>query len=83
MNAAVALAAGRLPGATVELDSIVPILADRGQLVAAVDNAILNGTMTENTKTVIREQLADVGDLVQARALAVGLALGGPEFQHR
>jgi uncharacterized protein (DUF1800 family) len=83
MNAAVALAAGRLPGAVVELDSIVPIVVDSRQLLASVDNAILNGTMTENTKRVIREQLADVNDPVRARALAVGLALGGPEFQHR
>jgi uncharacterized protein (DUF1800 family) len=83
MNAGVALAAGRLPGALVDLDSIIPVGADGGQLIAAVNNAILNGTMTENTKKVIREELADVSDPLQARALAVGLALGGPEFQHR
>jgi hypothetical protein len=39
--------------------------------------------MSENTKQVIKRQLADIGDPAQARALAVGLALGGPEFQRQ
>jgi hypothetical protein len=37
--------------------------------------------MSAHTKQVIAEQLNDVNDPVQARALAVGLALGGPDFQ--
>jgi uncharacterized protein (DUF1800 family) len=83
MNAAVALAAGKLPGVQVDLDSIIPVAADGAELVAAVNSAILNGTMTENTKKVIGEEIADLRDPTKARALAVGLALGGPEFQHR
>jgi len=83
MNTAVALAAGRLPGAAVDLDSIIPAGADAAQLVPAVDAVILGGTMTENTREVIRHQLTDISDPVQARALAVGLALGGPEFQRQ
>jgi hypothetical protein len=39
--------------------------------------------MTEHTRQVIRKELADVGDPAEARALAVGLALGGPEFQRQ
>jgi len=39
--------------------------------------------MSDNTRRVLREQLADVADPVAARALAVGLALGGPEFQRQ
>jgi uncharacterized protein (DUF1800 family) len=81
MNAAVALAAGRLPGAVATLDSIAPGTTDVEQLITAVDDRILGGTMSQNTKRVIREQLSDVKDPVQARALAVGLAIGGPEFQ--
>ena len=83
MNVAVALAAGRLPGVAVGLDSIAPATADAEQLIAAVNDGILGGTMSDNTRRVLREQLADVADPVAARALAVGLALGGPEFQRQ
>jgi uncharacterized protein (DUF1800 family) len=83
MNVAVALASGRLPGAIVNLDLAVPPTADREQLIAAVNEQILGGAMTENTRRVIREQVQDLDDPVQARALAVGLALGGPEFQRQ
>ena len=83
MNAAVAIAAGRLPGATVDLDALVPATADRDALVAAVNDRILAGTMSEHTKAVIRDQLSDVSDPQQARALAIGLALGGPDFQRQ
>jgi len=83
MNAAVAIAAGRLPGAAVNLDSLVPATADRDALVAAVNDRILAGTMSEHTKTVIRDQLSDISDPKQARALAIGLALGGPDFQRQ
>jgi uncharacterized protein (DUF1800 family) len=81
MNAAVALAAGKLPGVVVNLDSIVPATADPERLIAAADRAVLGGAMSDHTKRVIREQLADVPDPTQARALVVGLTLGGPEFQ--
>jgi len=83
MNAAVALAAGNVPGLVVHLDSIVSPTADADRLVAALDERILGGTLSPNTRTVLREQLADVGDPLQARALAVGLAIGGPEFQRQ
>jgi uncharacterized protein (DUF1800 family) len=83
MNAGMALAAGKLPGAIVNLDLTLPATSNREQLIAAVNQQILGGAMTENTKRVIREQLQDLDDPVQARALAVGLALGGPEFQRQ
>jgi uncharacterized protein (DUF1800 family) len=82
MNTAVALAAGRLPGVTMALDSIA-LVADAEQLIAAVNDKILGGMMSENTKAVIRRQIADVRDPKQATALAIGLALGGPEFQRQ
>ena len=47
------------------------------------DDWVNSGAMTANTERVIREQLQDLDDPVQARALAVGLALGGPEFQRQ
>src|SRR5438128_4442025 len=82
MNAAVALASGKLPSVTVVLDSIVSA-GDPDQLIGAVNEKILSGTMSENTKQVLRRELAGVGDPAQARALAVGLAIGGPEFQRQ
>src|SRR5437867_869619 len=83
MNAAVALAAGRLPGAVATLDSVAPDTVDVQHLIAAIDDGILGGAMSENTKRVISSQLSDVTDPVQARALAIGLAIGGPEFQRQ
>jgi uncharacterized protein (DUF1800 family) len=83
MNAAVALAAGRLPGTTADLDDVVPLTVDHSLLIAAVNNRVLGGTMSAHTKTVILKQLADITDLRQARALAVGLAIGGPDFQRQ
>jgi len=44
---------------------------------------VLGGTMSPHTRTVILAQLADVIDPRQARTMAVGLALGGPEFQRQ
>jgi uncharacterized protein (DUF1800 family) len=83
MNVAVALAANRLPGVHVDLGAVLPATTDHAALVHAVDRLILGGRMSEQTRRVIREQLADVRDPLQARALAVGLALGGPEFQRQ
>ena len=64
------------------LDSIVGV-GDADQVIAEVNEKILGGTMSENTKQVLRRQLADTSEPMQARALAVGLALGGPEFQRQ
>src|SRR5437870_2049707 len=82
MNAAVALASGKLPGVTVVLDSIVSA-GDADQLIGVVNEKILGGTMSENTKQVLRRQVAGISDPMQARALAVGLTIGGPEFQRQ
>jgi len=82
MNAAVALAAGKLQGVTVVLDSIVST-GDAEQLIGVVNEKILGGAMSENTKQVLRRQLAGINDPIQARALVVGLAIGGPEFQRQ
>jgi uncharacterized protein (DUF1800 family) len=83
MNAAVALAAGRLPGASVNLDEVVQATENYEALVDAVNARVLAGTMSPHTRSVILEQLADVKDPMQARTLAIGLALGGPEFQRQ
>src|SRR3989454_6664363 len=81
MNAAVALAGGRVPGIDANLDAVIPATTDHSQLIDMVDERILGRTMSVHTRSVILEQLADVPDPLQARALAVGLAIGGPDFQ--
>jgi hypothetical protein len=83
MTFATLLAAGRLPGVVADLDHVSPPTTDYDNLVEAVNQRCLSGRMTEHTRQVIRKQLADVTDPVEARALAVGLALGGPEFQRQ
>ena len=81
MNFAMQLAANRLPGVTVDLDRILPVMADHAALVDAVDRLVLGGKMTPQTRSVIKEQIAQLTDPGQARAFALGLAIGGPEFQ--
>ena len=81
MNAAVGLAAGRLPGVAVALDTLIPTTSDVPALVDAIDRRLLGGAMSPHTRSVIEQQLADVADPVARRNLAIGLALGGPEFQ--
>src|SRR5436309_3372687 len=61
--------------------SSVPANEDHARLIDMIDQQLLAGTMSAHAKSVILEQLTDVTDPVQARALAVGLALGGPDFQ--
>lgn len=83
MTFATLLAAGRLPGVVADLDHVSPPTTDYDDLVEAVNQRCLSGRMTGHTRQVIRKQLTDVTDPVEARALAVGLALGGPEFQRQ
>src|SRR6266487_4637982 len=59
----------------------IPMIDDHAQLVDQIDQRLMAGTMSPHTKTVILEQLTDIADPQQAKTLAVGLALGGPDFQ--
>ncbi len=83
MNFAVALAAGRLPGVTVDLDRVLPLTADHDVLVDGVNRALLAGAMSPRTRQTILREIADLADPAAARSLAIGLALGGPEFQRQ
>jgi uncharacterized protein (DUF1800 family) len=83
MNFAVQLASGRMPGLAVDLDRVVPVTDDHEALVSGVDKAVLGGAMSQQTRRTILKELADVPDPRAARALAVGLAIGGPEFQRQ
>jgi hypothetical protein len=51
--------------------------------VDLVNERLLAGSMSDRTRAVILDQLREVTDPLQARALAVGLAIGGPEFQRQ
>jgi uncharacterized protein (DUF1800 family) len=83
MNLAMQLAQDRLPGVRVNLDQLLPASDDHLALIDAVDRLVLSGRMSARTRAVIREQLAGVTSPVEARSLALGLALGGPEFQRQ
>ena len=80
MNVAVSLAAGRLRGVSVDLDVVLPTSPDADRLLDSVDRALLAGSMSARTRDVVRREIDGLSP-VQARALAVGLCLGGPEFQ--
>lgn len=81
MNLGVAIAAGRAPGLTIVLD-VLPQGDDAEALVAAVNRMILNGAGSAATLKVIRNQVSAVRG-AEARVVAVGLALGSPEFQRQ
>jgi uncharacterized protein (DUF1800 family) len=83
MNAAMALAAGRLPGVRVALEGLVPRTSDPDSLIDAVDTRLLGGLLSAHTRDVLRQQLADIRNPDTARTLVIGLALGGPEFQRQ
>jgi uncharacterized protein (DUF1800 family) len=82
-NAAMGLAAGRLPGVRYDPDSLVPVDSDPARLVATVSAAILSGAAGDATLATIRRQVSDLRDPAVARAFAIGLALGSPEFQRQ
>ncbi len=82
-NFAIQLASGHMPGVTVDLDRVAPLTEDHAQLVEAVNHAVLGGAMTDHTRGVILQELTDITDPQAARALAVGMAIGSPEFQHQ
>jgi hypothetical protein len=83
MNIAVAMATGKLPGVEIVLDAVIEKSSDHRSLVDQINQRLLGGTMSDRTRQVILDQIADIREPRHARALAVGLALGGPEFQRQ
>jgi uncharacterized protein (DUF1800 family) len=83
MNVAMALVSNKLPGITVDLDAVVPVSEDIDALIDTVNDIVLAGQMTPQTREVIRRELEEVADPAARRMLAVGLAVGGPEFQRQ
>ena len=83
MNMALGIAAGRLAGLVQDVGAAIPEMSDKDALVAAVNASILGGQGSANTLQVIRRQIDDLHDPRVVRAMAVGLALGSPEFQRQ
>ncbi len=82
LNVAMGIAAGRAPGVAADSRALIPAWADADQLADLVNRQILNGVASQNTLRVIREQTANLPP-DQARVMALGLALGSPEFQRQ
>ena len=83
MNVAMALVSNKLPGIAVDLDGVVSMSGTIDALIDAIDQRVLAGQMTERTREVIRHELEEVADPAARRMLAIGLAIGGPEFQRQ
>ncbi len=81
-NLALALASSRLPGAMVDLDRLIPPSAIPDSLVVTVDRVLFHETASSQTLELIRKEVSSLPPL-QARNLAVGLALGSPWFQRQ
>ncbi|MDX2193341.1 MAG: DUF1800 domain-containing protein [Gemmatimonadales bacterium] len=83
MNVGVGLAAGKLPGATFALPATLPPAGDLRALVAQVDTLVLGGRMTARTRDVILQEIATLPAGAPIASYALGLAIGGPEFQRQ
>ena len=83
LNIALAFAAGRVPGAVVDPNRVVGLDHELHDMVALVNEALLNGTASPNTLRVMEEQAAQTANRRQARAMLIGYALGSPEFQRQ
>jgi uncharacterized protein (DUF1800 family) len=81
MNLSLALASGHMPGVSADLDALVPPTGDYDELVRRVAAVILGGQGSAQTLQTIRQQIGDMPNHVNARNMAVALALGSPDFQ--
>ena len=82
LNMALGFASGRFPGARFDPNAI-PLSGDLDEMLAYVNDALLNGTGSPNTLRIMREQAALASRPQGARATLVGYALGSPEFQRQ
>ncbi len=81
MNLAVALSGGKVRGAVPSFHPLVGSAASSSALLDAIDRILFAGTMSRTTRAAITRELEDTRNPNEARALAIGLALGSPEFQ--
>ena len=87
LNFALTLAAGQLPGTTVDFNRLAPAAAGAGpeQSVDALARALFGGTLTPSTRATIEERItASSGQApLPSVATVAGLLLGSPEFQRQ
>jgi hypothetical protein len=83
MNIAVALASGRIPGSIPDLSRLAISDGDRSGLLRHLNQELFADQISSRTRDAIAHQLVDLADPDTERALAVGLALGSPEFQRQ
>lgn len=82
MNAAMEVARGQ-SGVSVALEGVLPVTRNPDSVVDAANHTILGGILTAHSREMLRAQAASLHDPDEVRALVVGLALGGPEFQQQ
>lgn len=83
MNMAMALATGRLAGTRGVRAAGETGSGSAGAIVEAINHQVFAGRLSPATRTVILSELADLQDPRLLRATALGLALGGPDFQRQ
>lgn len=83
MNLAVALTAGRVRGASPQLDPLAAPDKSGPALLDAIDHVLFAGSMSATTRKAIAREVDDARSSEEARSLAIGLALGSPEFQRQ
>jgi hypothetical protein len=94
MNFALQLGSGKLPGTSLDPQSLIrgPAPADAEAALAALEHGILAGDVSQQTHSVIEKQLSDpkisqrkLDDPAQKPnyGAIAGLIMGSPEFQRR
>jgi uncharacterized protein (DUF1800 family) len=79
LNFSLDLAAGRVPGASVDVQSLAPGSSDADELASALAAALVPGGLSEASRATLVEK---AGSKPNAPRVA-GLLLGSPEFQRR
>lgn len=83
MNLAVSLSSGKVKGAQPNLDPLAAGNLSSAEMLDAIDQKLFAGSMSRTTRKAIARELEDAGNAEAARSLAIGLALGSPEFQRQ
>ncbi len=83
MNVATALASGRLGSLMPRLDLLAPGVMLPADLVSAISARLFANGLSAHSVEVITREAGDPPPGTDARAYAIGLALGGPEFQRQ
>lgn len=78
MNVAASFGSGKVPGATVDLDRIMPL--DTNSFPEAAVTQLSFEQAGTHTKSALRRETASLRSHQQKRAVSIALVLGSPEF---